>query len=244
LPGAGGRTSVESDPESLARAAARAIADGIVEACARRGSCALALAGGSTPRRAYERLAAIDLPWRDVQVYFGDERCVPPGHRDSNHAMAKAALLDRVAIPPAHVHRMRGELDDADAAAREYERELPAALDLLLLGIGPDAHTASLFPGSDALREARRRVVAVVADKPPPRRITITPPVIASAREVLVLAAGADKAEAVRRALRGDEEPSRCPARLLRDARWLLDAAAAGGIGAAAPASERPREMR
>ena len=149
--------------------------------------------------------------------------------------MARAALLERAPIPFRNVHRMRGEDPDGDGAARAYERELPASFDLIVLGIGSDGHTASLFPGSGALDETARRVVAVIASKPPPLRLTITPPVIASARELLVLAAGSEKAAAVRRALLEDVAPRECPARLARSGAWLLDREAAAGLQGTSP---------
>ena len=225
-----GRVEMLADAEAVARAAAAAIERAVLAAVEARGRCDLALAGGSTPRRAYELLAARPLPWPQLHLWFGDERCVPPDHPDSNFGMASAALA-AVPIAPASFHRMRGEEPDRERAARDYERELPAALDLLLLGIGPDGHTASLFPGSPAVAETARRVVPVIAPKPPPQRLTITPPVIESAREVLVLAVGAEKADAARRALRDEVEPAACPARLLRGATWLLDRAAAARLG-------------
>jgi len=242
--GSAGRVEVFDEPEALARAAAELFAASIAADVDWRGRCDLALAGGSTPRRAYELLAALRVPWPALHVWFGDERCVAPDHPDSNHALARAALLDRAPISPDHVHRMRGEEGDRDAAARAYERELPRSLDLLVLGIGPDGHTASLFPRSAALGETLRRVVAVVGPKPPPHRLTITPPVIAAARRVVVLAAGGDKAQAVRRALHDPVDAANCPAGLLRGARWLLDRAAAAGIArpsGAAPAAGTAR---
>ncbi len=231
------RLQIFVDAEALCRAVADRMASTIVTSVATRGACDLALAGGSTPRRAYELLAeqhGARLPWSRCHLWFGDERCVPPDHADSNYAMAKAALFDRVALPAANVHRMSGEATDREAAARAYERLLPAAFDLLLLGIGPDGHTASLFPGSEALRETVRRVVPVVGPKPPPHRLTITPPVIAAARAVVVLAAGADKRSAVASALASDRPSERdllaCPARLLRRSEWLVDRAAAAAV--------------
>jgi len=224
-----GRRSVQPDAEAVARDAAEAIAQAILAAAAVAAKpFHLALAGGTTPKRAYELLAARPLPWPRVQFWFGDERCVAPDHPDSNYAMARSALFERAFLPAANVHRMRGELLDREAAAREYEAALPPKLDLLLLGIGPDGHTASLFPGSNALREKARRVVAVTGPKPPPNRLTITPPVIAAAARVLVVATGAEKATAVRCAFESDTDPIECPARLLRDAEWHLDRAAAG----------------
>lgn len=215
----------------LFTAASTHIATAIRSAVAARGRCDLALAGGSTPKRAYELLARHELPWAALHCWFGDERCVPHDHPDSNYAMARAALFDRVALPAANVHRVEAECPDREQTARAYDAALPARLDLLVLGVGPDGHTASLFPGSPALLETKRRVVAVVGSKPPPHRLTITPLVIAAARSVLVLASGAEKAAAIRRALSDPEvSPSECPARLLRDANWLLDRAAAAEI--------------
>ena len=218
---------VRPDAEAVARGAADAIAQAV---SASEGEFHLALAGGTTPKRTYELLAGLPVAWERVHLWFGDERCVPPDHVDSNYAMVRAALLGRAPVAASHVHRMRAEDPDRDAAARDYERDLPARLDLLLLGLGPDGHTASLFPGSATLREAVRRVVAVVGPKPPPERLTITPPVIATARRVVVLATGAEKAAAVRLALTDDCDPWDCPARLLRDAEWHLDRAAAAEL--------------
>jgi 6-phosphogluconolactonase len=126
---------------------------------------------------------------------------------------------------------MQGEREDRDEAARDYERGLPPRFDLLLLGLGPDGHTASLFPGSSALREKERRVVAVVGPKPPPNRLTITPPVIAAAARVVVLATGAEKKAAVHAALTTLADPFDCPARLVCDAEWHVDRAAAASTG-------------
>jgi 6-phosphogluconolactonase len=203
-----------------------------------RGHCAVALAGGGTPRPVYERLAldpyARRVGWAAVEVYFGDERAVPATDPESNFGMAAAALLDRVPIPASRVHRMEADARDADAAARAYERLLPDALDVLLLGVGQDGHTASLFPGAAALEERTRRVVPVIGPKPPPRRLTITPPVIAAARRIVVLAAGADKAEAVARGLEGPWRPADCPVQLARRGIWFLDREAAARLRSAA----------
>ena len=189
------------------------------------GTATLCLAGGTTPRKTYEALAAMPsvVDWSKVVFYFGDERCVAPDHPDSNFRMASEALFGPLRIAPESVRRMRGEDPDHDGAARAYEAELPESFDVLVLGIGEDAHTASLFPGSAALAERTRRVVHVVGDKPPPDRLTLTPPAIENARLVLVLATGRGKAPAVRRALEGTPEIANCPAQLARDAVWLLD---------------------
>lgn len=222
---------VAADAAAMARLAAEWLAGETRLCTVLRGACSLCLAGGTTPRPAYEALAepalAAAVPWDRVHVFFGDERAVPPDHPDSNYRMAADALLLRVPIPPAGVHRMEADAADPEAAAARYAALLPEALDILVLGIGADGHTASLFPGSPALREDARRVVTAPAPKPPHLRLTITPPVIAAARRVLVLAAGPDKAAAVSRALKGGGTPDRTPARLARDGVWFLDRAAA-----------------
>ena len=215
----------------MARLAAEWLADEVRLGATLRGTCALGLAGGSTPRPAYEALAQPPLeaaiPWDRVQVFFGDERAVPPDHPDSNFRMVNETLLSRVPLPVENVHRMEADADDLERAADRYAALLPQALDVLVLGIGPDGHTASLFPGSPALRERTRRVVPARAPKPPERRLTITPPVIGAARRILVLAAGGDKAEAVARALKAAARADEVPASLARDGVWFLDRAAA-----------------
>ncbi len=216
----------------FAAAVARWISAEVAAAIAQRGTCALALSGGHTPRPVYEALAAPDatVDWGRVDVYFADERGVPPEHPDSNYRMAAAAFLERVPLVRGRVHRMPAERPDRDAAAREYERLLPDALDLLLLGMGPDGHTASLFPGAPALDERERRVVPSLSPFPPAPRLTITPPVIETARRVAVLVTGADKAPLVARALEGPLAPARLPVQLAARASWFLDEAAAAAL--------------
>lgn len=211
------------------RAAAR-IALELTKAVIERGQASLALAGGTTPKATYELLAGLPLDWSLIDIFFGDERCVPAEHSDSNYRMAKAALFDRITIPSERIHRMQGELADRDAAARAYEAELPSRLDLVVLGIGEDAHTASLFPGSPALLEDRRLVLPVIGPKPPPERLTLTPPALSAARLCLVLGSGAGKAEPVRRALKDPLDISSTPIQLARDGVWFLDQAAAGAL--------------
>lgn len=217
----------------LAELAAREIGQMLAAAVQEQGRASLALAGGTTPRAAYEHLAQENLPWRSISIFFGDERCVPPDDPNSNFRTAREALLDRLPEAPARVERMLGESSDRDAAARAYEAVLPAALDVLVLGVGEDGHTASLFPGSSALEENVRRVLPVVGPKPPPHRLTITPPVLKAAHNVVVLAAGAGKAAAVARALEGALDVRSCPTQLVRDALWLMDHAAAGELSGA-----------
>lgn len=222
---------VTKDAAELAGRAADWIARTLIETIARQGGCSLALAGGSTPRPVYLRLAERPgIPWHAVAVFFGDERAVPPDHPRSNYRLAVETLLSRVAVPPVQIHRMEAERPDPDQAAREYEALLPDPLDLLLLGIGADGHIASLFPHAAALTEYQRRVVPASGGVPPLPRLTITPPVIGQARRLLVLAVGPDKAPAVAGALASDSKPEALPARLARQGTWILDRAAAAGL--------------
>ncbi len=219
--------------EELPHAAALRVASLLRDAIRARNAASLALAGGTTPRAMHEVLATLpDVDWTRVSIYFGDERCVPPDHADSNYLMARESLLARVAIPPENVHRMPGELSDRDAAARAYAALLPPAIDVIVLGIGEDGHTASLFPGSPALAERERLVLPVIGPKPPPERLTLTPPALERGRQLLMLASGAGKAEAVARALEGALDPSTTPAQLARNGSWLLDPAAASRLRA------------
>jgi len=187
----------------------------------------IALAGGSTPRRAYERLAELDLDWSRCELWLGDDRCVPADHEHSNYRMVSEELVDRLPIchRPAGWHRIPGELGPGPAADA-FEAELRAAfpadaelpvLDLILLGIGPDAHTASLFPNDAALGERQRWAVGVATPGMAPLvpRVTLTLPVLDAAREVIFLIAGGDKAEAVARAF-GDAPDPAAPASLVR----------------------------
>ena len=213
------------------------------EAIARRGRFHLVLSGGSTPRGLYESWGeGSPFPWRETEVYFGDERAVSPRSPQSNYAMARAAFLSRVPIPRGQVHRLRGELAPLSRAAREYESLLREGagpgprFDLVLLGIGKDGHCASLFPGAPSLSERKRWAVPVRRAGQPPfvPRLTLTLPALASSREVCFLVAGADKAPAVQgifsSAPRGTR---RFPASLVRSAgpvRWFLDREAASGL--------------
>ena len=230
--------SVYEGPEELARAAARDFAAKAAEAVRERGRFAVVLAGGSTPKTAYGILAhefADTIDWGHVHLFFGDERPVPPDHEDSNYRMAREALLDHV--PVGGVHRMRGELPPDEAAA-SYEEELrgffgdetPPRFDLILLGIGEDGHTASLFPETSALGVTDRLVVANPVLKLETTRITLTAPVLNAARAVDFLVAGGGKAEALKEILEGDADPRRYPAKLVQPPggpTWMVDRAAA-----------------
>ena len=233
---------IVEDADAVASRGAGWIADAIRKAVRDKGACTLALAGGSTPRQAYQRLPTLPVvPWPQVEIFFSDERAVPPESPDSNFRMAQEAFLSQVPILAAKVHRMAAERDDLSTAAREYEALLPATLDVLLLGIGPDGHTASLFPHAPALLEREHRVVRVVGGEPLVQRLTITPSVIQHAVRVLVLATGTDKADAVARALEGPEDVVSVPAQLARGGTWILDRAAARSLrGGAAPEAISP----
>jgi 6-phosphogluconolactonase len=221
------RQLVVDDSAPLADLVAEWITAAVETDIRERGHCAVALSGGATPQPVYDRLArdrlAGRIRWEDVEVFFADERAVPPDDPASNYRMAMATLLGRVPIPAARVHRLEAERADRDAAARAYERLLPDRLDVLLLGMGADGHTASLFPGAAALDERARRVVPVIGPTPPRERLTITPPVIAAARRVAVLVAGADKAATVGRALQGPVRPRDLPVQLALGGTWFLD---------------------
>jgi 6-phosphogluconolactonase len=222
---------VAATADELVRTSAEWLEAEIGNAIGTRGSCALALAGGKTPEPVYRELAkSRKVDWSKVDVYFGDERAVPPDHPESNYGMVMRALRSSAGVRPERVHRMEAERADRDQAAREYERLLAAPLDVLVLGIGQDGHTASLFPGSSALAERRRLVLPVLGTKPPPERLTITPPVIESARRVAVIASGADKAAMVARSVEGPWAPEDVPAQLARRGHWFLDRSAASQL--------------
>lgn len=230
-----------SDAVTLCDAVAGAFVERATEAIATRGRFAVALAGGSTPRPVYERLAAAPyrdaLDWSCVELFFGDERCVPPDDARSNYRMARETLIDAVAVPPECVHRMRGE-DEPHAAARQYVGELhrvfgdgwPPRLDLILLGLGANGHTASLFPGTGVLRERTQAVCAQYVEVQQQWRLTLTLPVLNAARAVWVLAAGKGKAEIVQRVLSGPRQPDVLPIQRVvppdGEYLWWLDAAA------------------
>ncbi|MGA9850831.1 MAG: 6-phosphogluconolactonase [Roseiarcus sp.] len=230
---------IYADLPALIAGAADFIATLAREAIAARGRFTIALSGGNTPKPAYERLASISLDWSRVHVVFGDERCVPPDDPRSNYHMAKAALLDRVPIPARNVLRMRGE-DPPEEAATSYAEELRADLgddgriDLVLLGLGDNGHTASLFPGLAVVTETSRTVMACYVEVVGMWRLTLTPPPINAARRVAFLVAGDSKAEVLRQVLQGPRKPIELPAQVIRPSErpavWLIDAAAAAKL--------------
>jgi 6-phosphogluconolactonase len=223
----------------LARAAAEHVVAQAAEATAARGRFFVALAGGSTPRATYTLLAtgafASRIDWPRVHVFWGDERCVPPNHADSNYRMAREALLDHVPIPAENIHRIAGELEPVQAAA-SYERELQAALgadgrlDLVLLGMGNDGHTASLFPSTAALEERKRWVVESYVDRLGAWRITLTFAAINAGRQVTFLVAGPSKAEPLARIRAGEKLPAGLVQPVKGMLTWLVDRKAAGQL--------------
>lgn len=234
---------VSEDPEEVARAAARRFVEISAESAAARGVFSVALAGGSTPKRIYELLAEDEefkgkVDWPSAHVFFGDERTVPPDHADSNYRMANEALLSRVALPEENVHPMNG-VGDAAANASLYEDDLRSffggedwpRFDLVMLGMGDDGHTASLFPSTEALTNASAWVVSNWVEKFGTWRITLTAPAINRARHVLFTVSGAGKAERLREVLRGPRDTERLPSQLIRPdtgtLEWFVDKAAA-----------------
>jgi len=247
------------DPAALMDAAAAEFLAIAAEAIARCRRFLVALSGGSTPRGMYERIAARGheaLDWSRVEFLWSDERKVPPTHPDSNYRMTRESLLAPLGTPDNQIHRMRGEADDLEGAAREYETTLATLtgvqpghgvpqLDLVLLGLGTDGHTASLFADTVALDVRDRWVVRNYVAKFTTSRLTLTFPVILAAREIRVLVAGADKAPALAGVLTGPWDPDRVPAQRLAQASgnvvWLADRAAAGtlaGVGPAPPGTD------
>lgn len=236
-------------PEELYQAACQHILQAGQQAVARQGHFSLVLAGGSTPEGAYRLLAAQvpALEWRNVHFFWGDERCVAPDHPDSNYRLAQQALLAHLPVPDANIHRIEGELSPSRAASRYEEhireffgrlgyqegnpQQLPS-FDLVLLGIGEDGHTASLFPGSPALAESQRWVVEVDHNQPPPplvTRVTLTLPLINAARDVVLLVTGKGKAARLEQVFQGESDPP-LPAQLVRplsgNLTWMVDQAA------------------
>jgi 6-phosphogluconolactonase len=238
---------VVPDAKAVAAEAADRVAAAVRRAIEQRGKFSMALSGGSTPKALYALLTAEPyrsrIDWSKIHILFGDERGVAPDHKDSNFKMADEALLSKVPIPQNQIHRMKGELGDrADQAAKEYgemlKAQFPDGLDVVLLGMGGDGHTASIFPNTVATRELKHRVIGYFAENSSTGkswRITMTAPFINQAREILVLAAGADKAERLAEVLEGPQDPQRLPIQLIKPTRgklvWIMDVAAAGMNG-------------
>jgi len=236
------------DAAELAAAGAALVAARLTEAIAARGRASLVLSGGSTPQPLHRALAGCAIDWGAVHIYFGDERCVPPDDPASNYRMARETLLDVVSVPEANVHRIRGE-DDPAAAAVAYERVVRGVLrtptgpprdapgarfDLILLGLGDDGHTASLFPDTATLHDRPCWVRAAYVPAVSMWRITLTPIIINAAAEVAFLVLGDAKADVLRRVLEGPRRPRELPAQLIAPVagrvRWFVDAPAAAAL--------------
>lgn len=241
---------IVADGAELARAAAEEVVRLAGEAVRARGRFTFVLSGGSTPRRLFHLLADANdsfrdrIEWNAVHVFWGDERCVPPDHPDSNYRMARETLLDRVPLPAANVHRILAEDPEPAKTAALYDADLVAffslgdrglpelpRFDLILLGLGPDGHTASLFPGNAAVHEQQRRVIAPFVAKFNAHRITLTAPVINHAAAVIFLVSGEDKAAALAAVVEGERQVDLYPAQIVRPEHgmllWLVDREAA-----------------
>jgi 6-phosphogluconolactonase len=235
------RIKVVTNADQLAEEAAKIVAEAADRAIRDKDVFSLVLSGGSTPRLLYSRLMRepylMRLSWPKVQIYFGDERCVPPAHPDSNYRLADENLLSLVPIPHPNIHRIRGEIDP-ETAATEYGQLIKARFgdtgpDLILLGMGEDGHTASLFPQTAALIETKHRCVANYVPKLKAWRITLTAPFINRAFQVLILVSGSAKSKVIHEVLEGPRDPMRLPVQLIDPQGqliWLLDAEAAGMI--------------
>lgn len=233
--------NIYADADALARAAAELFVILAEDAIAAREHFVVALSGGSTPKAMHAHLRGLKVDWAHIQIFWGDERCVPPDHEHSNYRMARETLLDHISIPSENIHRLRGEADPAQAAA-EYEAQLraphvPPMLDLIFLGLGDDGHTASIFPGTSAVKEQTRWVVAQEHNFPPPplvTRLTFTPPLINASANIIFLVAGAGKAERLKQVLHGPYQPEVLPAQLVKPTNgrlvWMVDEAAANHL--------------
>ena len=239
---------VARDKEALAHVVAEHVVMVATDSVSARGLFTIALAGGSTPEPVYRKLAREEfssrIDWKRAQIFWGDERCVPPDDSESNYRMARAALLDHVLLPAENIHRICGEIEP-DHAASEYARELenifggdttrggspPDGFDLVLLGMGDDGHTASLFPLQPAVTEQKRWVMAQRPDGATLWRITLTPVVINAAKNIAFIVSGEDKAPRVKEVLHGTRQPSKLPAQAIMPTSgeivWFLDKAAA-----------------
>lgn len=236
-----------ADAGAIAQTAAAEFLEVARESVRARDSFSVALAGGSTPKALYELLSnnpllQAQVPWSKIQFFFGDERHVPPDNSESNFRMANEAMFAKAPVNPKQVHRIKGEKPNAADAAEEYEQDLRTSFrladgelpqfDLVLLGMGPEGHTASLFPGTKALKENKRLVVSNWVGKLFTDRITFTPPILNNAARVVFMIHGAEKAPALKAVLEGPYEPDQLPAQIIRPKQgsvlWLVDPTAAG----------------
>lgn len=235
--------TIYPDADTLSQAAAQYVVQAANEAIAAHGRFTLALSGGSTPKKLYSLLAnepyRAQVDWTKVEVFWGDERNVAADDPESNYHMAMETLLSKVPIPADHIHRVPADEADRDAASLRYTEEMrrvfgtngTPAFDLIQLGMGPEGHTASLFPHQDSLKEVERLVMPVTVPKPPPPRLTFTPPLLNAAQRIQFLVTGKEKAEALHAVLEGTYQPEEYPAQIVRpthgEVLWMLDTAAA-----------------
>jgi 6-phosphogluconolactonase len=238
--------AIYPDIDTISREAANYTVRVAREAIAKRGKFTFALSGGTTPGKMYGLLASEpyrgQLDWNAVHFFWSDERCVAPTDPQSNYHLAQEVLLSKLNLRPDQIHRMPAERPDREQAAADYAAEIrkvvgndEPAFDLIQLGMGPEAHTASLFPHQPSLRETKRLILPVSVPKPPPDRLTFTPPLLHTARHILFLATGADKAEALHEVLEGADNSEEYPAQgVTRQARgevvWMVDTAIAQQI--------------
>ncbi|MBV9689961.1 MAG: 6-phosphogluconolactonase [Ktedonobacteraceae bacterium] len=238
--------AVYPDTDILSCEAAQYITRIAQESITAHGNFMIALSGGSTPKKLYSLLGdepyRSQINWSLVDIFWSDERCVPADNEESNYHMAQQVLLSKIPIPSEQIHRMPADHDDGDAASLAYTLDMQRAFgtdvpsfDLIQLGMGPEGHTASLFPHQAALHEQQRLVMPVIVPKPPPARLTFTPRILNAARHVLFLVTGREKADALQAVLEGSYQPDTYPAQLLKSANgevtWMLDEAAASKLG-------------
>ena len=240
---------VVSDSEALRRTAADIVIGKMKEIFVNKDRFSLALSGGSTPKGLYALIAEASeyhdhVPWQRVHFFWGDERHVPPDHAESNYRMANETMLSKLPVPVENIHRVKAEMSDAEKAASEYEQELKRftqldtsgrpRLDCVLLGMGPDGHTASLFPETAALNEQKQSITANWVEKFHAHRITMTAPILNNADLIIFLVSGSDKAAVLRKVLEGDRQPDLFPSQLIKPAHgrllWVVDKTAAAGL--------------
>lgn len=238
--------AIYPDIDALSQAAAQYVVQVANESIVTHGRFTLALAGGNTPKKLYSLLASApyssQIDWALVEVFWSDERCVPADSEDSNYHLAQESLLSKVPIAASQIHRMPADKPDRDAASLAYTHEMQHVFgtnvvprfDLIQLGMGPEAHTASLFPHQASLHEQESLVIPVTVPKPPPARLTFTPPLLNAAAHVLFLVTGADKVNALYEVLEGTYQPDEYPAQIVRptqgEVTWMLDTAAASKL--------------
>src|SRR5947199_8156274 len=220
--------SIYPDTNILSREAAQFIVRLANEAIVTHGRFTIALSGGSTPKVLYSLLGdepyCSQIDWARVDIFWSDERCVPPDSEESNYHLAQQVLLNKIPIPASQVHRMPADQPDRDAASQAYTEEMQRTFgtngipnfDLIQLGMRPEGHTASLFPHQQSLHEQQRLVMPVSVPKPPPQRLTFTPPLLNAARHILFLVTGSEKADAVHAVLEGEHNPDEYPAQIVR----------------------------